>query len=537
MNPDVRFGDFLYYEQLGLTGTIEGQLKSGIYRYYYRYITRDGYKTVFSPLTDFITVSTKSYQGSWHNYYMGESGTITNKANRLKLYNADTRFYKVEFGYLYGMTNTNPDHAAIFQTVELNPSTTGIEVTHTNSSLSNDPVDIVTLGQRFEPIIKAKTIGIKNGKFFPANTESIKPLEFSVADAKIVPTFKDMSVSEYYDPSIIVNAPYTEGTHSAYAPRIQKYIDNTSTPVYTTYNTVDEYQNYKGTLWEHLYRGFWRGETYPIGVVLRDRKGNPFFVQHIADYTFPEQFATVDSYGNTIDARLMPTPPAVGDDAVMSIMGAMINELRIPENILYDENGVLQVSGFEIVQGERLKRVLHQGLIVNTVFSSPKVDGENADEGGVNGPISDNWVSRPLPYHTNKFAVNASNDSAYTMYNPPFISPNWNDDISFYFHSYVSRPHTYTYHSPDTAIEEYLNPVSETQYLRYVGSVKASYRSLSPSATVPEKYGIWRDFIDIYGLTTQAGTLLCVFMKVLLSTLITDGRSTAHKHVCHSLRD
>ena len=112
------------------------------------------------------------------------------------------------------------------------------------------------------------------------------------------------------------------------------FIDESGKDVVTQYDSIGEFKNYKGTRWTNLFTSYWRGETYRFAVVLGNIKGQPFFAQHIKDFTFPTQWNDIDGKG--IDARLSTI------DGQVRIMGANISNIKIPHDVLFDENGLLR---------------------------------------------------------------------------------------------------------------------------------------------------------------------------------------------------
>jgi hypothetical protein len=105
-------------------------------------------------------------------------------------------------------------------------------------------------------------------------------------------------------------------------------------------------------------KGYWSKETYRIGILFFDLKGNPFYVRHLGDYTFND----IPSF------PLMQTQVinSGGDISwYLNQYGININGLRIPKSI------VGQISGFSIVRAERDKSIMTMGMLMQTGATSP----------------------------------------------------------------------------------------------------------------------------------------------------------------------
>lgn len=107
-------------------------------------------------------------------------------------------------------------------------------------------------------------------------------------------------------------------------------------------------------------KGYWSTEKYRIGLMFYDKKGNPFYVKHIDDITFPRvPDKGVINFGGLMIKDYYDT------DYVYSLNPSAINldGLDIPESIMD------RVSGFSIVRAERDPLVLAQGLLMQTVIN------------------------------------------------------------------------------------------------------------------------------------------------------------------------
>jgi hypothetical protein len=97
-------------------------------------------------------------------------------------------------------------------------------------------------------------------------------------------------------------------------------------------------------------RGYWSDERYRFGILFFDKKGNPYYVKYIDDFDF------IRAYEKS--GLMLFT----GDNYVLNPSAIKLSGLNIPESIMNE------VSGFSIVRAERDKRILAQGLLMQTII-------------------------------------------------------------------------------------------------------------------------------------------------------------------------
>ena len=103
-------------------------------------------------------------------------------------------------------------------------------------------------------------------------------------------------------------------------------------------------------------KGYWSDEKYRFGLLFYDKKGNPFYVKYLGDYTF----GTINAKGGLmIQANL-------GSEIVnyLNPSCATISGLELPESVMNE------ISGFSIVRAERDATIITQGLLMQTVINS-----------------------------------------------------------------------------------------------------------------------------------------------------------------------
>lgn len=106
-------------------------------------------------------------------------------------------------------------------------------------------------------------------------------------------------------------------------------------------------------------RGYWSDERYRFGILFFDKKGNPYYVKYIDDFDFIRAY---EKFGLML---------FTGDNYVLNPSAIKLSGLNIPESIMNE------VSGFSIVRAERDKRILAQGLLMQTVIDPTPPAEEN----------------------------------------------------------------------------------------------------------------------------------------------------------------
>lgn len=398
---------------------IDGALKTGVIRLSYRLISRDGYRTPWTPLGTryFITINPAEpvldTGPSQFDRFMYASNIQTSKGYRFNIEGIDTRYYQLQVAYAYSIAQDATVEAGIFYQENIDPTQSTAVVDFQN--MTGTPVDLSEFNQIIIPIKTCETLEEKDQRLWPGGITTYGPYVIDTTTISVGLSIKPMVVDELTDARI---NPLTNTTPKTTTVSLNAYTDKIGTNVLDTYAINDDYANYRGVQYDHLLASYWRGETYPFAIVIFDLKGNPFYAQHIQDFTFPQQYEDGDFNA------LMTTPGTI------SLMGADFSNINIPKSILYDENGKLLISGFSIMRTERLKKILAQGVVINTVVV-PKSGG------------TDSLLTIPLPMPSNNFDREepfggVPNSSSY--------------DATFQSsdsHVFGNRPYTYMFHSPE----------------------------------------------------------------------------------------
>lgn len=460
---------------------IPGQLKSGVYRLCYQYVSKNGHSSVWSELSPRVFVTDQKldgdldgvedvYKQNHHNRTMGGSNIMTTEGLQWELKGVDTRWDYIRVAYVYHATSLAFQECNAFAKIEIGFESNFIVKLdkHTGTSVTK-----AELNQAFQTVMSVGTTAEQENRTWDGNVELlpeinldlkgvvIKPLvNYIRADNTLDPTFQEIEnkVSGRKDNDPLTNTGVVTTTR-----KIQRF-----TGQFEDYMIDDDFDNYKGQQVEQLLKGYYRGETYGFAIVLIDRKGNPTFVQHIQDFTFPNMYdgeqwtLTRESTDGRFDLR---------------ILGATLSNITIPANILYDKFGKLNISGFKIVRTERSGRIANQGIIVNTV-ETPNGQTENKDDIYVQpqlywdsayietpgGEIDSPGKDRDLIIGPNSFCYLGAIGTTYK-----------NNSSAESLVPAASSPGIFNYHSPDLLIEQKISQTMIDGQMHHVGFVHSAF--------------------------------------------------------------
>lgn len=398
----------LVFPRMKFDGRILGQLKSGMYQILVQYYSITGHSSVWSSLTLPIFVTDQkldglvdgdpnAYKSNHHNRTMGASNIMTTEGLRFVLKGVDTRWDKIRVAYVFHATEVTPEEQNIFATIDIGASP---DITVELTKNVGEGITIGQINQRFETILSVGTTAQQENRSWDGNIEllpdlsldlkyvTVEPTPFYIrADDSIQPVFTQIQnkVTGRMD-----NDPITNSYVSDKIISLSNYAGYSE-----EYNIRDDYHSYKGQLVSQILKGYFRGETYSFGFVWLDRKGNPLFVQHIQDVTFPNMYEGKDRNGFPVDWTL--TRAAADGRYDLRIMGVKISNIEIPVSILYDKFGKLNVSGFKIVRTERNASIACQGLMFNTTVTKNAATNNTGD-----------LLVHPMEFWENTFLRNAS---------------------------------------------------------------------------------------------------------------------------------
>jgi len=421
--PDFRMGIIKYVQR------VPGNLLSGVYQYFYRLKASDGSVTNFTSLTRTMMVPTKDVAANMHEYEMDGSGELTNKGNRIEIKGIDTRYDSIEVGYVYSKVENESFDVKIFTDAPI----TGAIMTFDHLSNLGEPVNDQEVFKILSSISAAKTVNHKKDTLYYGNIkeEFVSVNIDTVLNAlSVKPIFREMRDDELPYRGIYTGGIKT-GELTNQTPKNGNTIKRFNQSHVESYNISGDYVNYKGTQIENLYSGYFRGETYRLGIVFWSKKGTRSFVYHLCDITFPDMYDTAYSWvrvkpdgttvsfsGNLPDPAWLTTTssdagsitpwtpiinPALSvydssplfssDNPGVDLEAAqgpgtagLLNFLRVMGievsgiNINQHQSNI---AGFEIVRAKRDKTILCQGLLMPCVrheaTKTPK--GQNTPNG------------------------------------------------------------------------------------------------------------------------------------------------------------
>tara|TARA_R110000868_G_scaffold402997_1_gene679807 strand:+ start:345 stop:4688 length:4344 start_codon:yes stop_codon:yes gene_type:complete len=404
---------------------INGGVLTGVYQYTYSLGTDDGYNTPWYPLTREVFVTSDLVSSSnWNEYEMESSGTTTSKGNRIEVKGIDQKFSTIRVAYVYSTNETSTNSASIFSQVEI----TSDIMTFDHVANQGEPLLLDEIVALFSGIRAAKTLNIKDSTLYYGNVNEGIVINFNaediLANLRVRPTFKDMrsDTKNYVDHpdgyGWIEEPPVTHANPET-GTTTKRLWGNTASGQ-EQYVIDNDYVNYKGTQVDHLYTGYFRGETYRFAIVLYDKLGFPYFAVHLCDIKFPEQSSntftanrvtTTDTIvnvaggGGSLSEAAWPTnnfneylSPVVYDGSrdssasYIRIMGLEVSGLDL-------SSVANSISGFKIVRTKLDNVIITQGLIYPTLMFNddsrviPLTSQEWIDQVTMNSPT----IATPIP--------------------------------------------------------------------------------------------------------------------------------------------
>jgi len=461
---------------------IEGKLKTGAYQLVVRYKSRAGAVSPFSRLTNRVFVTNFALDGSTsaetsalrsnhHNRVMADKNDIvTNEGLRFDLTRIDTRWDELEIGYVYHTEETSMREAYIFKRLKLdNNSSRTIDLVSHNSS-GNDilmPITADELNQVFATVLSVGTTIEYQNRNFDANIKLLPDIKLDLSSASIAPEYKYFREDETLEPVFNAvdnpvtkrkdNDPLTNSSVTTAVISTSRFTGETD-----SYTVDNDYLNAKGQQVDSNFRGYFRGETYPVGAMAIDRKGNPLFVDPIMDYTTPQQY---DNYPNNTLTR----KNADGKYDLRS-MGLRVSGIRIRKENLFDEQGRLNLSGFMVVRGQRTGTIKCQGYLFPTL-QSPNCNTSTENDGYI----------RPMGFPDNLFDINYMNASRGDAHRWRSGMAQCKDkwyDFTFGPDPLIptaSAPYVFNFHSPDLLIEETLREINGGDKFHHIGQAHRAY--------------------------------------------------------------
>ena len=402
-----RMGMIKYIKNVG------GNLTTGVYQYTYRLRNKDGYNTPWYPVTRRVFVCNSAVSATnWNEYEMNSSGLTSSVGNQIQVKGIDERYDEIHVGYI----STGNGNVVAESKIFIQTKITSDIMTFDHASNVGEPIIPSEIADLFSGIVGAKTLNIKDSTLYYGNVkENLLPdfdIEPILAGLTMSPKFRDMRSDEWVNSTFAsLNPPITHGW-----PRTGSTVMKQHAAVGgdETYVINNDYLNYKGTQVDHLYAGYFRGETYRMGIVFYDKLGFESFAFHLGDFKFPNQSendyswnrikedeSVVTGVGSLVEnawptnnynlVALRSEKLFVGDtgqnlapmDSINPSLTNDSNRCVSHLRIMGLEVGGIDVSsisslisGFKIVRVKRDATILNQGLILPTIKVVDDADGD-----------------------------------------------------------------------------------------------------------------------------------------------------------------
>ena len=491
--PDLTWGLIKFVEN------IKGNLTTGKRQYCYQYIHKTGYESPWSPVSEKIFMTAEQVNNEdWNEYNMQASGVQTSKGHRLEIKMLDTRFETIRVACILWENETQAKEASIIYEAEI-PTSGEITVNHTENK--GEIVILEKLTQRFFETLHSKTRLVKETNLHKANVFFRKLVDFDTEKVTAVPFLRRMLSDERQS---VKDAPLTNQ-----APKVTSVLVNTFDGHQEEYkidssatSQPGDYVNYKGTQWDTLFKGYWRGSIVPFAIVFWNRKGQPEFALPLFDFKFPEQYdnqyeikrvgsSTTGTEGSVGDYTLTNFTPASthlitdgsygtqivqGNDIVLNLLGIKFNNIDLTD-ILYDTDGKLQLSGFSIVRTDRVPDILMQGVMMNAISRLAFPDGGGAPYYKENNPTvrpsqsTGNGYIDAVPY-----LIDGKRLYPYSTANSRTQQHGSAGDASPCATEYI-----HNLEAPDFLINPGIIDDQNTHYVKVVGNVQAAFLESYPT--------------------------------------------------------
>lgn len=414
--------------------TSTGALKVGAYQTAYRLKNFGGATTVFSPLSNVVSIVPFSEQsstaGSNFKDYIGAAvGTTTSKAIRWKVDGLDTDFERIEIVAIYRET---PTSAPVIELVfdEPIPDSGSFEYTYTGNEA--DPIQLtLTEFLTFESsFTHGKCLTASQNHLIPANTRVVKQdfdfdarvyrfdntriavIEDSQGNTEatilgtgpVYPTTEtldainpDHDIYRYRTDGTTLggdgpNISYEFGTIAVRGDSTIELITGSqqiapfrhTNPMYSAssislgingqnYPTNQINDGMKYPYLSSLLKGYVRGEIYRFGIEFYDKQGRQTFAKWIGDIKMPELFDLCPAANRKFeDGTAQGTVP---DYRTSFTIGdeCWLNLLHVKFNVTVPAALTEQIGGFSIVRVDRTnadKTIVAQGIVFPTEMNT-----------------------------------------------------------------------------------------------------------------------------------------------------------------------
>ena len=161
---------------------------------------------------------------------------------------------------------------------------------------------------------------------------------------------------------------------------IKKYKSQAGFSKYKSIELNDDYFDYRGFAATQYLRQYWSGETYRIGILPYDKKGNAMYARWIDDFTV-----------QTLGSKNGPTTQR-GDGCSLNVNGLSIS------GITFSADDMAKMSGFSIVRAPRDKVYTAQGIMFQTAGTSISTNGKIVTQPLTQLALSEDYASTSNNY-------------------------------------------------------------------------------------------------------------------------------------------
>lgn len=462
--PNFSMGLIKYVSSIG------GGLLSGIYQYTYRLQTNDGYLTPWYPATKRIIVSASAKNATNDSLYeYSNSGLQTSIGNLIEIKGIDQKFDKIDVAYLYSQTENIVSEAKIFAQQDISSDV----MTFENTANIGEPLIVEEIPAIYQGLRAAKTLNVKDSTLYFGNVKEGVILNFNIENIltnfDIKPKFRDM-LSDEKQESVNTSPLATNTTKSNLTTRRRLHNAAGGDEFYIINN---DYQNYNGTQIDHMYAGYWRGETYRFAIVVYDKLGFQTFAYHLCDIKMPDQYDNAYSWSRVKEDGSIVTGGGTLPEAAWLTNNY---EEYISDSVIYGEargsrlyshlrimgvevSGIdmssikNDISGFKIVRTELDKTILAQGLLT-----------PNVEDGGIIYPLPSNAQSFYL--------LNNFNNGQKIPNNQPMSSVRYYgmlDNDGPFPSEYRIKPQIHSFYSPELQLTLNIPTLQSNDVLDIVG--------------------------------------------------------------------
>jgi len=314
-----------------------GRLRGGGWIFYFRYVNENYDATsFFAETNNVIIMPGKHSVEGWRR--KGIEGTVeTTKSANFRIKNVDPTYSYLEIGFQHNNDDSN-EYGIISERIALNPGQTtyDISITGNEQYYNVDVSEIIKTKPTWDGAMSHEQL---ENRYFAANLFDTTDLdderirEIAEFSSLITPNYNDNKRFRHKEPGSF---------DDAVGSNFYKGIYNKEENVYN-------------------YTGYFRGESYPFGIVYvlnTGREIGAFPIEGRDDW---------DLSASTINDEGIYRFPTIQDSN--TVQGDFINVMGISFNMNLALNILPQwmqdnISGFYFVRGERQRSLLYQGRVV-----------------------------------------------------------------------------------------------------------------------------------------------------------------------------